>query len=176
MGSGTLAFSFTTLRNNATGIYSVDTSALTVADCLFQDNGYGIHVTGGTIDLASTTFSNNTQFGFFGMGVAPGLLDDSLVFTDNAWGFALRDVADVNLIKTMTMTGSLFGGIRLWGCHGPTIDNQILTGNLGSDGAILLLDCGRIHPRRRQHHRRDSARKTAGRCPSTPVLFPTPWA
>jgi len=143
-GSGALTFSHATLRNNATGIHSVDKSEIAVGDCMFQDNGYGIHVTGGTIDLASTTFSNNSQYGFFGMGVAPRLLDDNLVFADNAWGFGLRDVPDLNLVNTMTLTGNHFGGIYLQGCHEPTIDNQVLTGNVGSDGAIILIDCGQF--------------------------------
>ena len=141
-GSGTFTISQVTMRNNASGIHSVDTSALSVGNCLFQDNGHGIYATGGTIALASTTFSSNSLYGYFGQGVAPDLLDGNMVFNDNSWGFGLRDVSALNLTQTMTVTGSTFGGIHLFFCDEPIIDNQILTGNIGSNGAIHLIECG----------------------------------
>jgi hypothetical protein len=113
-----------------------------VQNCFFQDNGHGLHVTGGTVDLASTTFSGNTRYGFLGQGVAPEVLDDNLVFTGNAWGFALKDVPGVNLVTTMTLTDNLLAGIYLEGCGEPTLDNQVLTGHNGFSGAIRLVDCG----------------------------------
>ena len=108
--------------------------------------------------------------------MAPNLLDANNVFTDNGTGFYLANVAGLNLTTPMSMTGSTTTGIHLKDCDGVTVDNQTLTGNVGTNGAIMIDDCGEFDPRRRQHHRRRPVWRTAGRCPSAPVPTRAPAA
>ena len=77
-----------------------------------------------------------------GTGVVPNLLDANNVFTDNGTGFYVADVAGLNLTTAMSITGSTTTGIHLKDCDGATVDNQILTGNVGTNGAFLIDDCG----------------------------------
>ncbi|RKX31148.1 MAG: hypothetical protein DRP71_13880, partial [Verrucomicrobia bacterium] len=141
-GSGAIAASNITVQDNTYGIYSVATAVLSVNNSRFQNNSYGAYATGGTFDLSSTTFSGNTTYGFYGQTLAPNLLDTNVVFTDNATGFRVDDVAGLNLTTTMNVTGSTTVGIHLEDCDGPTIDNQVLTGNAGAQGSLFLDDCG----------------------------------
>ena len=115
---------------------------MSVSDCLFQDNNYGISISGGSIDLGSSTFIGNATYGYYGTGVVPNLLDANNVFTDNGTGFYVADVAGLNLVTPMSITGSTTTGLHLKDCDGVTVDNQTLTGNVGTNGAFLIDDCG----------------------------------
>lgn len=117
-------------------------STLLLSDCLFQNNSIGLFSEGGTVQLASTTFSGNKQYGFFGNNVGLWLLDSALEFTDNFIGFQALHVPSLSLTSPMTLTGNTFAGIILENCDGPTVDNQVLTGNEGTMGALAILDCG----------------------------------
>lgn len=139
-GSGTLDHCI--IEHSASGIYAEDSGTLAISNLTIRNNDYGLHATGGTVELASTTFSGNTSFGFHGQGVVPTLLDENVIFTDNATGFFVSEVAGLNLASTMTISGSTTAGIHLEDCDGPTIDNQILTGNTETHGALFLDDCG----------------------------------
>jgi len=144
-GSGTFDYCTienSTLQNSTYAIYSTATAAISVSDCLLQNNTRGYYGTGGTVDLASTTFTGNSAHGFYGAGVAPNLLDANVVFTDNGTGVRVDNVAGATFTTTMNVTGSTTVGVHLDGCDGPNIDNQVLTGNTGTHGALLLDDCG----------------------------------
>ena len=141
-GIGVISASNVILQNNTYGIYSVGISTLTISSSQLLNNTYGAYVNGGSIDLASTTFTGNTTYGFIGQNVAPGLLDAGVAFTDNATAFRVNDVADLSLTTAMNVTGSTTAGIHLEDCDAPTIDNQVLSGNTGTYGALCLDDCG----------------------------------
>jgi hypothetical protein len=54
----------------------------------------------------------------------------------------VSDVAGLSLTTPMNFTGSTASGIHLKDCDGPSVDNQVLTGNAGTNGAFFFDDCG----------------------------------
>jgi hypothetical protein len=140
--SGAVSANNITFQNSTYGIYAAGSNTFSVYNCQFSGHTYGIYISGGSIDLGSTTFSNCTTSGYHGLGIAPNVMDTNLVFTDNATGFYLADVPGLNLSTPMNITGSTVSGIHLEDCDGPTVDNQVLTGNAGTNGAFYIEDCG----------------------------------
>jgi len=140
--SGAISASNVTIQNCNYGIYDVNANTWSISDCQFLDNNYGIYVTSGSIDLGSTSLTGNATYGFYGAGVAPNLLDGNVALTDNGTGFRVDNVASLNLLTPMNITGSTTTGIHLKNCDEPTVDNQVLTGNAGTNGAFLIEDCG----------------------------------
>ncbi|MDX2474219.1 MAG: NosD domain-containing protein, partial [Candidatus Krumholzibacteria bacterium] len=131
-----------TVRNTTYGIYSIASNALVVSDCQFEDNSRGILVQGGTIDLSSTSFTANTAYGFYGIGVAPTFSDANITFDANGTGLRIDSVAGLMLTTPLTVTGSTAAGLHFDNCDGVLVDNQTLTGNTGAKGALFVDDCG----------------------------------
>jgi hypothetical protein len=131
-----------TVRNATYGIYSVGTNAMVVSDCQFQDNTRGISIQSGTLDLSSATFTANTAYGIYGDGVVPTFSDANITFDGNGTGMRIDDVAGLILTTPLTVTNNTTTGIHFDNCAGVMVDNQTLTGNLGTKGALYIDECG----------------------------------
>ncbi|MDX2472111.1 MAG: NosD domain-containing protein, partial [Candidatus Krumholzibacteria bacterium] len=140
--NGAISVTNSTLQNCTYGVYSIADNALSVTDCVVQNNTHGVWAQGGTVDLGSTAFVANATSGFQGTGVAPNLLDSGVTFADNGTGLRVNGVPGVNLITAMTITGSTVAGIHLDNCEASSVDNQVLTGNAGTRGALFVADSG----------------------------------
>ena len=108
-----------------------------MSDCQFQDNTYGINITGGSIDLGSTDLYRQHHLRVStARAWPPTCWTPTWSSPTTAPAFRVDDVAGLNLMTAMTMTGSTTTGIHLEDCDGATVDNQILTGNAGTNGAF----------------------------------------
>jgi hypothetical protein len=140
--TGSVSVANTTLRNNTYGLYSSSANILTFSDCQVENNGNGMYVSGGSVDLASVTFSGNTNYGFQGVGVAPGLLDSGTSFSNNGTGLYVSGVPGLILNTPVSFSGHTTTGLHLVDCETPSIDNQTFTENAGTYGAMVVTDCG----------------------------------
>ncbi len=57
-------------------------------------------------------------------------------------GSILTNIAGLSLTTPVTVRNNTTTGITLVNCSSPTLDNLTLTGNTGTDGAILVDNCG----------------------------------
>ena len=141
--SGAISVSNVTFQNNSYGINAITTATISVSDCQFQDNTYGISITGGSIDLGSTVLYRQHHLRVStAQAWPPTCWTPTMSSPTTAPAFCVDDVAGLNLMTAMTITGSTTTGIHLKDCDGATVDNQILTGNAGTNGAFLIDDCG----------------------------------
>ncbi len=139
----TLFLSHCTIQNSTMGVYVTSSLGIvSVSACTLQSNEMGINSLASTVGLSSTTFKNNTNYGFFADWVAPVLVDTNNVFEGNGIGLRIANVSSCSLTTAAVLRDNTSGGIRLVGCTNPVVDNMILTGNIGTYGAIHMEDTG----------------------------------
>jgi len=125
--------------------YGVDMSSdadVSVAHSTIQQCTYGIRATSGDVELASVIMTDNTNFGFHGNGIAPTFLDGNCEFIDSGTGLHIQDVPNLTLNTSVIIRDNVTVGLAIDGCEDPTIDNLVLTGNSGPNGAMILTDTG----------------------------------
>jgi hypothetical protein len=141
--TNTLFLSHCTIQNSIMGVYAVSNLGIvSVSACTLQSNETGINSLAATVQLTSTTFKNNTSYGFFADWVAPVLVDTNNVFEGNAIGLRAKNVSSCSFTTAAIFRDNTSGGIRLVSCTNPVVDNMILTGNGGTYGAIHMEDTG----------------------------------
>jgi hypothetical protein len=139
----TLFLSNCTIRNSTMGVYVTSSLGIvSVSACTLQSNEMGINSLASTVGLSSTTFKDNTNYGFFADWVAPVLVDTNNVFEGNGIGLRIKNVSSCSLTTAAVFRDNTSGGIRLLSCTDPVVDNMILTGNGGTYGAIHMEDTG----------------------------------
>ncbi len=139
----TLFLSHCTIQNSTMGVYANSSLGIvSVSACTLQSNEMGINSLASTVGLSSTTFKNNTNYGYFADWVAPVLVDTNNVFEGNGIGLRVKNVSSCSLTTATVFRNNTSAGIRLVSCTNPVVDNMILTGNDGTYGAIHMEDTG----------------------------------
>jgi len=124
------------------GMYGTIAATVTVTDCRYEANSRGIHLDGPDLSLGSTHFVGNTHTGLYMGEVAPTWLDDDIVFDGNGTGCHLEDVPGLEFTEPFAFMDNTEVALRLEGCDNPSVDNQLFTGNVGTHGAMYVVDCG----------------------------------
>jgi hypothetical protein len=139
-GNGTLNYCTIEYATNGIYVYS-GAGTISLSNTTIQNNAYGVRASAGTVELTSTTIKNNTN-GFYGVDVAPTLLDTNNLFENNLTGIYLQNISGLNLTTATTISNNTQTGIQLVDCATPILDNLTLTGNSGAYGAIYMDDTG----------------------------------
>jgi uncharacterized membrane protein len=140
-GGGTASLDHCLLDYGYYGINQNSTGTTTVASTVITHAQNGIRATGGQIRLGSCQFTDSV-FGFYGDGVRPTLLDAASTFDGNGTGVYLRNLGGLVWSTRITITGSTTTGLHLVNCSEPSLNNLVLTGNTGVNGALMLDNCG----------------------------------
>lgn len=138
-GSATLSHCLVEQATN--GILLEDTGTVSLADAVVRDCETGVRASEGTVQLGSVLLSGH-EYGLHCTGIVPAFLDGAVVVENCATGVYMTGVAGLELDSPLTIRGSTTCGVLVMSCDTPTIDNLILTGNIGADGALLVVDCG----------------------------------
>lgn len=111
--------------------------------CTLKNSSIGARVTGGTLQLASTTFSGNAS-GIVANGVMPMLLDAHISIDGSQTGLACSDIPSLVHRTPLAVRGCSVAGVSLTRCPGAVLDSITLQDNVGSMGAILLDGCSDV--------------------------------
>ncbi len=140
-GGGTASLDHCLLDYGYYGINQNSTGTTTVANTAITHAQNGIRAANGQVQLASCLISDSA-YGFFGAGVQPTLLDSATLFQGNGTGIYLSNLDGLVWTAPATITGSTTTGLHLVNCSEPSLNNLVLTGNTGVNGALMLDNCG----------------------------------
>jgi len=139
-GSGTIEHC---IIEHATYGLTVNTSnTVTIENSIIADGNYGIHASGGTLEMANVLVSNCATYGFYGNSMQPTFMDANTIFEDCPTGVYLNNISSLNFSSPVTIRNTTSTGLQINNCNQPLINNTTLEDNTGLYGAIYLQDCG----------------------------------
>lgn len=143
--SGSISLAHARIAHASQGVQSQTGSGMiTLADCRVDSCGYGLNILAGGVSLASTTIFGSTTVGVHCTATAPVLADTSIVIAGGPVGLEIQDVADLAFTAPMAIRDCTTSGMHIARCENALLDNLVLTGNTGLNGALHLENCGDV--------------------------------
>jgi hypothetical protein len=117
-----------------------------LADCVVEyvsnlGAGYGIRVDNSTVDLQNCTVRNSDS-GIYAWKAIPSISGCTL--EGNTTGLTFDEATAPLLTSTNTFQNNTVG-VKFDRCTSVAVDNQIITGSQGIEGALLLKESGAFH-------------------------------